>query len=100
MNSLDFLDAGCRRYSETGMRHTDFLLQKRIYDVIGTKYWLNIYCYINKESKERFEAEVQFRRKGKPLNAYYWHFQSIEEVESVFEELWNNMCFYYSERNS
>ena len=98
MNSLQFLEAGYKQHRADNMHRADFLLQKRIYDVIGTKYYLNIYCYVNKELEETFQAEVQFYQQSKPLNACFWLFESVEEVEVIFEEMWERMRFDYLEQ--
>ncbi|QLE47880.1 hypothetical protein FD724_07540 [Nostoc sp. C057] len=99
MNSQYFLEAGYRQYQETGFRHADFLLQKRIYDVIGTKYFLNIYVY-NIESREAFDSEVRFTKNLKLYCITVSKFQSVEEIEKIFEDLWERMCFDYQERTS
>ncbi|MHC5827479.1 MAG: hypothetical protein ACYT04_69260, partial [Nostoc sp.] len=75
MNSQDFLEAGYRQYKEVGFRHADFLLQKRIYDVNGTKYFLNIYSY-NLKGEEAFEAEVNFSKNLKLYSISVFSFQS------------------------
>lgn len=65
MNSQDFIDAGYRRFEETGISGAEYLLQKRIYDVIGTKYYLNVFAYIL-QGEEVFEADVHFAKNLKP----------------------------------
>ncbi|MEH2384897.1 MAG: hypothetical protein V7K14_03700 [Nostoc sp.] len=99
MNSQDFLEAGYRQYKETGFRAAEFLLQKRIFDVNGTKYFLNIYLY-NLESKEVFDSEVRFTKNLKLYSITVSEFQSVEEIENIFEDLWERMCFDYQERTS
>ena len=99
MNSQEFLDAGYRRYKNTGFRKAEFLLQKRIYDVIGTKYFLNIYVY-NIEIKEAFDSEARFTKNLKLYCINVSEFQSVEEIEKIFEELWERMCFDYQERHT
>lgn len=99
MNSQDFLEAGYKQYQKTGFRHAEFLLQKRIYDVIGTKYFLNIYLY-NLKGKEAFDSEVQFTKNLKLYCIAVSEFQSVEEIEKIFEDLWERMCFDYKERTS
>ncbi|MFN6572410.1 hypothetical protein [Dendronalium sp. ChiSLP03b] len=99
MNSEDFINAGYRRYKEVGSRLADFILQKRIYDVIGTKYFLNIYAY-TLEGKEVLDSEVRFTKNLKLFTISVSMFQSVEEIESIFEELWERMCFDYCDRQS
>lgn len=99
MNLQDFLEAGYRQYKETGFRAAEFLLKKRIYDVIGTKYFLNAYLY-NIEGKEMFDAEVRFTKNLKLYCITVSSFQSVEEIEKIFEDLWERMCFDYQERTS
>ena len=99
MNSQDFLAAGYRQYKEVGFRHADFLLQKRICDANGTKYFLNIYSY-NLKGEEAFESEVTLTKNLKLFTIGVSSFQSVEEIERIFEELWERMCFDYEERTS
>ncbi|MBN3875195.1 hypothetical protein [Nostoc sp. JL23] len=99
INLQDFLDAGYRQYKEVGFRHADFLLQKRIYDVIGTKYFLNIYAY-NLKGEELFEAEARFSKNLKLFTIGVSEFQSVEEIEKIFEDLWERMCFDYQEKSA
>jgi predicted hydrocarbon binding protein len=99
MNSQDFLAAGYRQYKETSFRHAEFLLQKRIYDVIGTKYFINIYLY-DLQGEEVFDSETQFTKNLKLYCIAVSRFQSVEEIEKIFEDLWERMCFDYQERTS
>jgi hypothetical protein len=99
MNSQDFLAAGYKEYKETGFRKAEFLLQKRIYDVIGTKYFLNIYAY-DLEGKEVLDSEVQFTKNLKLYCIAVSSFQSVEEIEKIFEDLWERMSFDYQERHT
>jgi hypothetical protein len=99
MNSQDFLEAGYRQYKNTGFRTSELLLQKRICDVNGTKYFLNIYLY-NIEGKEMFDAEARFTKNLKLYSISVSSFQSVEEIEKIFEDLWERMCFDYQERTS
>jgi hypothetical protein len=108
MNLQDFLDAGYRQYKETGFRAAELLLQKRIYDVIGTKYFpelsespalLNAYLY-NIEDKELFDAEVRFTKNLKLYYITVSSFESVEEIEKIFEDLWERICFDYQDRTS
>lgn len=98
MKSEDFLAAGYRQYKEA-FRAAELLLQKRIYDVIGTKYYLNVYLY-NIEGKEVFDADVRFTKNLKLYCIAVSSFQSVEEIEKIFEDLWERMCFDYQERTS
>ncbi|MEH1788866.1 hypothetical protein [Nostoc sp.] len=99
MNSQDFLEAGYMQYSETGFRAAEFLLQKRIYDGNGTKYFINIYAY-DLQGKEVLDSEVQFTKNLKLYCIAVSKFQSVEEIEKIFEDLWERMCFDYQERTS
>ena len=96
MHIEDFIASGYIKYNQTGFReNAELLLQKRIYDVIGTKYFINTYFYKFPESKEVFDAEVQFTKKGCTYNIHLMDFDSIGELEKCFEELWEEMCFDY-----
>ncbi|QKQ75658.1 hypothetical protein [Nostoc sp. TCL240-02] len=99
MNSQDFLASGYMRYKNTGFRKAEFLLQKRIYDVIGTKYFINIYA-CDLQGKEVLDSEVQFTKNLKLYCITVSKFQSAEEIEKIFEDLWERMCFDYQERTS
>lgn len=99
MNLQDFLEAGYRQYKETGFRAAEFLLQKCICDVNGTKYFLNIYLY-KIQNKEVFDSEARFTKNLKLYCITVSSFQSVEEIEKIFEDLWERMCFDYQERTS
>ncbi|MFK0731391.1 MAG: hypothetical protein ACFKPT_02730 [Gloeotrichia echinulata GP01] len=99
MKSEDFLEAGYRQYKEVGFRHAEFLLQKRIRDVNGTKYFLNIYIY-DLKGKEVLDSEARFTKNLKLYSISVSSFQSVEEVEKIFEDLWERMHFDYQERTS
>lgn len=99
MTPQDFISAGYKRYDNTGFRKADFLLQKSIKDEFGTKYFLNVYVY-NLDGREAFEAEVSFTKKFKPWRLSFWAFNSIQELENAFEEMWQNGGFDYNERQS
>lgn len=87
MISEDFINSGYTKYKNTDFRAAEFFLQKRIYDVIGTKYFLNIYVY-NLEGKEVLDSEVQFTKNLKLYCIAVSKFQSVEEIEKIFEDLW------------
>ncbi|WP_414755576.1 hypothetical protein [Anabaena sp. CCY 9910] len=95
----DFLTAGYRQFQDTGFRTAECLLQKRIYDVIGTKYFLNAYEYII-EDKALFECEARFTKDSKLFVVTVSDFKSVEEVEDAYHEMWEKMGFDYQELNS
>lgn len=97
MNSQDFINAGYRQFKETGIRNAEYLLQKAICDGDGIKYYLDVYAYFL-QGEEVFEAQVQFSKNLKPYNVTFWLFGSVEEVEKVFEEMWEKMNFDHKER--
>lgn len=95
----DWLDAGYKQYKETH-KSAEFLLQKRIDDEYGKKYFVNAWVYNWKEFQGRnpslpdysFAPDVQFQfDDGRPtmnVELILSNEHTIETVEKEFENLW------------
>ena len=96
----DFLDAGYRKYNQC-THNSDYLVQKRVTDDVGTKYFIHIWVYehFNKEYYSRnpslqevsFMPEVQFQREDEAtmdITLILNDKSSIHKIEQEFECLW------------
>lgn len=96
-----FITAGYKRY-EQKHKSCDYMLQKRIDDEHGKKYYIDIYVYDWRKYKDvnpalqdfTFSPEVQFRafEEGKmTMNVSllaYADEHTIEVIEKEFEDMW------------
>jgi len=116
MKPEDFIKAGYREHKSKSyetLKMTDTLLQKRIDDEIGKKFFIDVWVYDNKYYKETgkfpkdspdfsFQPEVQFYSKeDEPMfncMCFMGDKQSVEDVEEFFAELWAKMNLGYYER--
>lgn len=107
INTQSWLDAGYRRYEVHDKKMNnlaDFLLQKRLDDDTGKKYFITVYCY------DRTKYPVQYRqfdnepvgfmptahfslRDNKPFFNIEMNgveqMNSISDIEEWFEMFWN-----------
>lgn len=97
----DWLDAGYRRCESNAIQDADFLLQKRIDDKEGMKYYITVEVY---EWKNRpyfwnhtscpdvsFQPDIQFTRdNGMSVNVQWLmdDDSTIKEVEQEIEKMW------------
>ena len=97
----DFLDAGYRKYNQHSLNNSDYLIQKKVTDEVGTKYFINIWVYenFNKEYYSRnpslqevsFMPEVQFQRGDEAtmnITLILDDKSNIQKIEQEFECLW------------
>lgn len=97
----DFLDAGYRKYNQHTFNDSDYLVQKRVEDSVGTKYFIHIWVYehFNKEYCSRnpslqgvsFMPEVQFQRGDEAtmdIALILNEKTTIQKIEQEFECLW------------
>lgn len=112
----DWLAAGYRRYDlapnsdKVINKHADFLLQRRIDDTVGKKYFMTVYCYDRKKypiEHQRHMPEIGFMVDaqfvlgdhkpffGIQMNAVS-SLNSIAEIEEYYEKFWQLLgCPYY-----
>lgn len=107
----DFLDAGYRKYNQRTHNNSDYLVQKRVADEVGTKYFIHtwVYEHFNKEYYSRnpslqevsFMPEVRFRQQDKPTVNVILILDKehqIKDIEEQFQEIWISLGKpYYSE---
>lgn len=107
LTEQDFLDAGYKRYNQSH-RSSDYMLQKRIDDEVGKKYFINVYVYDWREYKDHpsfsFAPEVQFPGFDDDKMTVNVSFivndnSTIKEIEKEFEGMWKYLGKPYYERN-
>jgi len=106
-----FLSLGYTQHKPTSFDNYDILLQKRVDDEHGIKYYINVHVYdrINWISFPKelprygFEPEVQFREDERvpTVNMTYLCAldTTIEDIEKFYEGAWVFMDKPYYERN-
>lgn len=101
LTAQDFIDAGYRKYSQHSLNHSDYLLQKRVDDPTGTKYFIQIWVYEH-SSKDyypgnpalpnvSFMPEVQFQRGDEVtmnITLILNDESTVQKIEQEFECLW------------
>jgi len=105
-------DAGYIRYKCSISQHAEFLMQKRVEDSNGTKYFISIDVYAaypnQSPSTLNFEPHVQFvdNEPDDPflrptVNMTYLDDKNtmLQDVENFFERAWEFMGKPYYERN-
>lgn len=103
-----FLSNGYQKY-RSALKEADFLLQKKIADEEGIRYYINIWVYVwenkpwyNKDIDPPiiFQPEVQFAKaSNKPMNVTLIvdSITDIEEIEDTFNNLWESIGKPYIE---
>ena len=95
------MDAGYRKYNQHTHNNSDYLVQKRVDDGVGKKYFIHIWVYehFNKEYYSRnpslqevsFMPEVQFQRGDEAtmnVTLILNDKSTIQKIEQEFECLW------------
>jgi hypothetical protein len=103
----EFLAAGFREHLDrSGCKHTPYLLQKRIRDDNGTRYFINVWCYDNRnfDSARPFGVmpEVQFYDQNDEVACdvtMAGQVYNASHVERFFDHMHANMIYGYYERN-
>lgn len=104
-----FIDAGYKRWNQSLFNNADYLLQKKVTDDEGIKYFINIYVYswIDKEYYREgfpsvsFQPEVQLdSSKYDTMNVTLLVDEAtdVEEIENTFENLWESVGKPYYEK--
>jgi hypothetical protein len=109
----DWIARGYRRHEVSESRRemnklADFILQKRIDDEKGKKYYITVYCYDRRRypyphnemgDPFGFMASVHFAlRDGKPFfNIEMNAVKGIDDVEAAYEGFWNHLGRPYYE---
>jgi hypothetical protein len=102
----DWMARGYKRFDGDYLKNASFLLQKRITDDIGTKYFINVYAYDWKnftavKKDWGFQPEIQLtagENRDKTVIVSLIGFD-IDGVEEHFENLWIIYGKPYYERN-
>ena len=84
-----------------GKEFAECLLQKKIWDDRGIKYFINVYYYQHQEW-DSYSADVQFKRgeddKEEVFSIHVHQARSPEYLEETVEAFWKNMGMgYYRE---
>ena len=81
------LKSGYKRYNQEE-KDRSVLYQKRFFDLIGTKYYINCFMYIiNKE--ERFDFKIQITTDYGKINTCLFNTElNIENIEKFMDDLW------------
>lgn len=100
MTEQDFISMGYRRYNQS-RKGSEYMLQKRVDDEQGKRYFINIYVYDWRKytyqyphmSDFSFAPEVQFRafEEGKMtmnVSLITNSNTTIEQIEKEFEGVW------------
>ncbi len=109
LNVKNFTDKGYKRYDQNCLNNCDYILQKKITDEEGIKYFITIYVYIWKDKpwyregidKEiAFQPEVQFGStmyKTMNVTLLVDDVTDVQEIEDTFENLWQSVGKPYYE---
>lgn len=109
LSEQKFLDAGYKRWNSPPVSHADYLLQKKITDDSGVRYFIDVYAYINKgkpyfregiDKDVQFQPEVQFSEAShKTMNVTLLvdDMTDIQEIEDTFNTLWESIGKPYYE---
>ena len=111
----DWLKRGYRRFELSGKnieinRRADFMVQRKVYDEEGVRYFITVYCYDRKKypseysfnlSEFGFMTTVNFSLgDDKPFFTIEMNaFKTIDEVEEHFDIFWCSLGKPYYERN-
>lgn len=105
-----FIDAGYKRYDQNCLNNCDYLLQKKVADDEGIKYFINIYVYIWKDKswyREGIDKEIAFQPEVQFGSAMYDAMNvtllvddvtDVQEIEDTFENLWVSVGKPYYEK--
>lgn len=103
MTIKDFLNAGYEKFDlESSL--SICLLQKRIVDKKGIKYFIDILpykiIYMTVKPRIGFIVKLQFQKNGDAfkINIFDNPNNTIQRIEQLCEELWKNNKFEYYEK--
>lgn len=109
LSEKKLLESGYKRWNQVFLNNADYLLQKKVTDDIGIKYFIDIYAYVRLgkpyfregiDNKIGFQPEVQFgSMKYDTMNVTLLidDMTDIQEVEDTFESLWESVGKPYYE---
>lgn len=110
LSEKKFIEAGYKRYDQDYLRSCDYLLQKKITDEEGVKYFIDIYVYIWKDKpwyREGIDKEIAFQPEVQFGSAMYDIMNvtlivddvtDVQEIEDTFENLWVSVGKPYYEK--
>jgi hypothetical protein len=110
LSEKKFIEAGYKRWNQPLLNNCDYLLQKKVTDEEGIKYFINIYVYIWKDKpwyREGIDKEIAFQPEVQFDGAMYDTMNitllvdeetDVEEIEDTFENLWVSVGKPYYEK--
>lgn len=111
LSEQKFLDAGYKRWNSGYLTHADYLLQKKIIDDSGVRYFIGVYAYVNKgkpyfregiDKDINFQPEVQFsegNHKTMNVSLLVDDMTDVQEIEDTFNTLWESVGKPYYEKS-
>lgn len=105
-----FIAAGYKRWNQNCLNNCDYLLQKKVTNDDGVKYFINIYVYVWEDKpwyREGIDKEIAFQPEVQFDGAMYDTMNitllvddetDVEEIEDTFENLWESVGKPYYER--
>lgn len=104
-----FIEAGYTKWDQSCLNNCDYLLQKKVKDTNGIRYFVNIYVYVWKnapwyregiDKEVGFQPEVQFdslKYDAMNVTLLVDDMTDIQEIEDTFENLWESVGKPYYE---
>lgn len=97
-----WMDRGYLKYNQDSLNHSDYLLQKRVDDEFGKKYYITVYVYDNLKMMQTYpsfpkfltdhtymvECNFELGNDGPTVNPRITNFSTIDEVEELCEKFW------------
>lgn len=97
MDKHRLINAGYKQYHDA-WNHAKYLMQKKVSDEHGVKYFINIYAY-ERNGKENFQPEIQFSEGKYPTTNVTLITEDLNVLEGMFEALWVFLDKPYYELN-
>lgn len=110
LSEKKFIEAGYKRYDQECLKNCDYLLQKKITDEEGIRYFIDIYVYVWEDKpwyregidkKIAFQPEVQFGSSTyvtMNVTLLVDDVTDVQEIEDTFENLWVSVGKPYYEK--
>lgn len=106
LTAQDFIDKGYKQFKQTNWNHSDFGLQKCVYDDKGKKYYITVWAYdwtkhpeLHTISPMSFEPDLQFKLpEGLSMNFQLLlnNDSTVDQIETKVEEIWIKLgCLHY-----
>jgi len=99
MNTQDFIKAGYSQHVPSLFEKdwANLLLEKKVYDDKGLKYFIHVYRSTLPGLPENFTTKMQFRRDNDTMNITILprEDQTVESIENLVDIIWNNLFLEY-----